>query len=131
MQSTGDYMMAIDKRRFCIGTIVAFCLLTAELLISGSTNAQGQPNQYSWVKDFSDVNGSFAKILSTEVNRYSNHSPEFMVLWILQDSGFRDSGLQIGDHIIGVEGKRFQSSKQYKIGTYEESRQINANMRKC
>ena len=37
------------------------------------------------------------------MNRYSIHSPEFLVLWIMQDSGFKDSGLPIGDHIIGVE----------------------------
>jgi hypothetical protein len=115
-------MMAIDKKKFSIDTVAAFCLLAAGLLISGSASAQGQPNRYSWVTDFSDANGIYAKILSTEVNRYSIHSPEFMVLWIMQDSGFRDSGLQIGDHIIGVEGQRFQSSKQYKIGTYDESR---------
>lgn len=115
-------MMVIDKRKFSIGTVAAICLLDAELLISGSAGAQGQPNRYSRVTDFRDANGIYAKILSTEVNRLSIHSPEFMVLWIMQDSGFRDSDLQIGDHIISVEGQRFQSSKQYKIETFEESR---------
>jgi len=114
--------MVIDKKGLAIVTFAVFCLLVASVQISRSSSNEPYPNNYGFVRDFTDTTeGIYAKILSTQVNAYSDEFPEFMVLWIMQDSGFRDSSLQLGDYLIGIEGKRFQSSGQYKIGAYDES----------
>ena len=42
----------------------------------------------------------------TTANALDHDPPSLRVSWIAWDSGFRGSGLQIGDHIIAVDGER-------------------------
>lgn len=44
------------------------------------------------------------------------------VEWIAWDSDFRNSGLDVGDYIVGVNGRPFDMKKHYKaVGQYAES----------
>lgn len=53
------------------------------------------------------------------------------VEWVAWDSDFRNSGLDVGDYIVGVNGQPFDMKKHYKaVGQYGESQlwdEIGAN----
>jgi hypothetical protein len=68
--------------------------------------AAGEPSEYVFPDSLS--------VGLTVNNRIEESPPYLQVHWIKWDSGFRGSGLQVGDRILAIDGKKLELPKEMR-----------------